>query len=73
MRKRRPYSLRSASVRVSVAGAITASAAFGQDLDRVVLRSGNPVVGEVEELRRGTLDFDTDEMGVVGIRMTSPF
>jgi hypothetical protein len=35
--------------------------------DTIILRSGNPVVGEVESLRRGTLSFDTDEMGVVGI------
>jgi len=35
--------------------------------DTVILRSGNPVVGEVESLRRGTLSVDTDEMNVVGI------
>lgn len=47
--------------------ATAAPAARAQDLDRVILRSGNPVVGEVKELRRGTLYFDTDEMDVVGI------
>ena len=46
------------------AGADTVHA---QDLDRVILRNRNPVVGEIEELRRGTLRVDTDEMGVVGI------
>ena len=62
--------LSSISARVSFAvavAAITASGTYAQDLDRVLLRNGNPIVGEVEELRRGTLDFDTDEMGVVGI------
>ena len=60
-------SLWSASSRVSVALAITASAALGQNLDRVVLRNGNPVVGEIQELRRGDLSVDTDEMSVVDI------
>ncbi len=55
-----------ASLAVAVA-ALTAPGVYAQDLDRVLLRSGNPVVGEIEALRRGTLDFDTDEMGVVGI------
>jgi hypothetical protein len=35
--------------------------------DTVILRSGNPVVGEVESLKRGSLSFDTDEMDVVKI------
>ena len=39
----------------------------GQEPDVVILRSGNPVVGEVKSLRRGSLSFDTDEMDVVSI------
>jgi hypothetical protein len=38
-----------------------------QTADTVVLRSGNPVIGEVKSLRRGSLSFDTDEMDVVSI------
>jgi hypothetical protein len=38
-----------------------------QQQDTVILRSGNPVIGEVETLRRGSLSFDTDEMDVVKI------
>jgi Protein of unknown function, DUF481 len=38
-----------------------------QARDTVILRSGLPVVGDVQELRRGKLLFDTDEMGVVSI------
>lgn len=38
-----------------------------QTADTVVLRSGNPVIGEVKSLRRGSLSFDTDEMDVVKI------
>ena len=63
----RPYSFWRASLKVASALAITASAAYGQDLDRVILTSGNPVVGEIEELRRGRLDVDTEEMDVVRI------
>jgi hypothetical protein len=46
---------------------LTPTQAAAQDSDLVILRSGNPVVGEVKSLRRGTLDFDTPEMDVVGI------
>jgi hypothetical protein len=35
--------------------------------DTVILRSGNPVIGDVESLRRGSLSFDTPEMDVVEI------
>jgi len=35
--------------------------------DTVVLRSGNPVIGEVEFLKRGSLALDTEEMDVVHI------
>jgi hypothetical protein len=55
-----------ASLAVAVA-ALTAPGTYAQDLDRVILKSGNPVVGEIEELRRGDLSVDTDEMGVVDI------
>ncbi|UCF41124.1 MAG: DUF481 domain-containing protein [Gemmatimonadota bacterium] len=41
--------------------------ASAQVRDTVVLRSGNPVIGEVQFLRRGSLSFDTDEMDVVKI------
>ncbi len=44
---------------------LTATVAAQQDT--VILRSGNPVVGEVKSLRRGSLSFDTDEMDVVKI------
>jgi hypothetical protein len=33
--------------------------------DRLVFTSGVALEGEIEELRRGNLDFDTDEMGLV--------
>ncbi len=70
MRNAPRHPLRSVFARLSLAvvlAAVTAPGTYAQDLDRVLLRNGNPVVGEIEELRRGTLDFDTDEMGVVGI------
>ena len=70
MRKAPRHPLRSVFARLSLAvalAAVTAPGTYAQDLDRVLLRNGNPIVGEVEELRRGTLDFDTEEMGVVGI------
>jgi hypothetical protein len=41
--------------------------AAAQDSDLVTLRNGNPVVGEVKSLKRGTLNFDTEEMDVVPI------
>ncbi len=49
--------------------AITAFAVpvSAQDSDLVILRSGNPVVGEVKSLRRGKLNFDTPEMDVVPV------
>ena len=39
----------------------------GQQPDTVLLRSGNPVIGEVKSLKRGSLSFDTDEMDLVSI------
>jgi hypothetical protein len=48
-------------------GLLAPTHAAAQDSDLVILRSGNPVVGEVQSLRRGTLSFDTPEMDVVGI------
>jgi hypothetical protein len=41
--------------------------AAAQTADTVVLRSGNPVIGEIKSFRRGSLSFDTDEMDVVSI------
>jgi len=38
-----------------------------QTADTVVLRSGNPVIGEIKSFRRGSLSFDTEEMDVVKI------
>ncbi len=70
MSKAHHHQLRNVSACVSLAIAVVAVAATGiyaQDLDRVLLRNGNSIVGEVEELRRGTLNFDTEEMDVVGI------
>ncbi|MCZ6915495.1 MAG: DUF481 domain-containing protein [Gemmatimonadetes bacterium] len=43
------------------------SPGHAQDSDLVILRSGNPVVGEVKSMRRGSLQFDTPEMDVVSI------
>ncbi|UCD23760.1 MAG: DUF481 domain-containing protein [Gemmatimonadota bacterium] len=45
---------------------VMASIANAQQ-DTVILRSGNPVLGEVEYLRRGSLALDTEEMDVVQI------
>ena len=38
-----------------------------QTRDTVILRSGHPVIGEIKSLRRGNLEFDTDEMDLVNI------
>ncbi len=38
-----------------------------QQADTVILRSGNPVIGEIKSLGRGSLSLDTDEMDVVKI------
>ena len=76
MRKARRHRLRTDSAPLSLAVAvavvaatiaITAPGIYAQNLDRVVLRNGNPVVGEIQELRRGDLSLDTDEMSVVEI------
>ncbi len=37
-----------------------------QELDRVTFLSGVTLEGEIKQLQRGTLDFDTEEMDVVG-------
>jgi hypothetical protein len=52
-------------VAFALAGWAAVPAAAQQDT--VILRSGNPVIGEVEILRRGSLEFDTDEMDLVKI------
>lgn len=44
---------------------LTATTAAAQELDRVVLRNGNIIDGEVLSLRRGDLEVDTDAMDVV--------
>jgi hypothetical protein len=41
--------------------------AVAQEPDTVILRSGHPVIGEVESLKRGSLSFDTEEMDLVKI------
>jgi hypothetical protein len=46
---------------------VLAGPVSAQQPDTVVLRSGHPVIGEVEHLRRGSLSFDTDEMDLVKI------
>jgi hypothetical protein len=38
-----------------------------QTADTVILKSGHPVIGEIKDLRRGNLSFDTEEMDVVSI------
>ena len=58
--------LMSATVLVLASMSPTSSLA-AQTRDTVILRSGNPVIGEVQSLRRGTLSFDTEEMDVVSI------
>ena len=74
MRKARRHRLRSDSAQLAcavalaaVTAAVTAPATYAQTLDRVILRNGNPVVGEILELRRGDLSFDTEEMSEVDI------
>ena len=57
--------LRSPAVAALLLGLAAPLAA--QVKDTVVLRSGYPVVGEVQSLSRGSLSFDTDEMDVVKI------
>ncbi len=74
MRKARRHRLRSDSAQLAcavalaaVTAAVTAPATYAQNLDRVILRNGNAVVGEVLELRRGDLSVDTEEMSEVDI------
>ncbi len=38
-----------------------------QTQDTVILRSGYSVIGEVKSLKRGNLEFDTEEMDLVKI------
>ncbi len=73
MRQPRRYPIRSVSAHLSfvaaaaVVAGITAPNTYAQELDRVVLQNGNAVVGEIEDLRRGDLSVDTEEMSVVSI------
>jgi hypothetical protein len=50
-----------------VLSATLVTPASAQQQDTVILRSGNPVIGEVQSLKRGSLSFDTEEMDVVEI------
>ncbi len=59
--------VRTIGVLLCVASVIGPTPSAAQTRDTVILRSGNPIIGEVKSLRRGTLDFDTAEMDVVGI------
>ncbi len=52
---------------LTCAFALAAAPVSAQDSDLVILRNGNPVLGEVKSLRRGSLSFDTEEMDVVEI------
>ncbi len=74
MRKARRHPLCNVPARLSFAVAMAAAtiavaapSTYAQEVGRVVLLSGNPVVGVIEELRRGDLEVDTDEMGDVAI------
>ncbi len=51
---------------ILIAVASFSPGAAAQDSDLVILRNGNPVVGEVKSLRRGSLSFDTEEMDSEG-------
>ncbi len=46
---------------------VAAGPLHAQTQDTVILRSGHPVIGEVKELKRGNLEFDTDEMDLIKI------
>jgi hypothetical protein len=46
---------------------VAASSEEASAQDRVAFLSGNFLEGEVKQFQRGTLDFDTEEMGVVGV------
>ena len=59
--------VRTIGVLLCAASVMGPTASAAQTRDTVILRSGNPIIGEVQSLRRGTLDFDTAEMDVVGI------
>ena len=59
--------VRTICVLLCVASVIGPTPIAAQTRDTVILRSGNPVIGEIQSLGRGTLDFDTAEMDVVSI------
>ena len=53
---------------ISVAAVLCwAAVPVASQQDTVILRSGNLVIGDVERLSRGSLEFDTDEMDLVKI------
>jgi uncharacterized protein DUF481 len=47
--------------------ALQAASAWGAKTDVVVLKNGDHLTGEVEQLDRGRLTFKTDDVGTVGI------
>ena len=47
--------------------ALVAAPAIGANTDVVVLRNGDHLTGEVEQLERGRLSFKTDDMGTLAI------
>lgn len=56
--------------------ALTAATFFATPLDAqtqdtVMLRSGDPVIGEIRSLRRGKLELDTEAMDLVKHRISS--
>ena len=52
---------------VALALALQAATAWGAKTDVVVLKNGDRITGEVEQLDRGRLTFKTDDMGTVQI------
>jgi hypothetical protein len=46
---------------------LAAAGLVAQEPDRVTFLSGVTLEGEIKQLQRGTLDFDTEEMDVVGV------
>ena len=59
--------VRTAFIVLFVSTLATRTSLHAQTQDTVILRSGHPVIGEVKSLKRGNLEFDTEEMDVVEI------
>ena len=65
----RPTVFRCAWVAIVASGILAApGAASASSTDIVVMRNGDRLVGEVKDLRQGTLEFKTDTMGTVSIK-----